>query len=132
MKTIFNSLILATLSVAAFQAAAASGADNSIDHAQHHAANAASASTEAAAPDPMASMLGMHQKMLAARTAEERQQVILDYRDVMDQGMPMMQGGQGTGKTGTRASGRKTVMAMNNMAACLKYMSAPTAPSQAQ
>jgi hypothetical protein len=71
-------------------------------HAAHHAPGAAASSAEAPTPgqmDPMTkSMQEIHDRMMAARTPEERSKLMHEHMKVMQDGMGMMgrmHGGQG-------------------------------------
>jgi hypothetical protein len=77
----------------------AASAQSAQDHAAHHpeaasAAKAAPAKPVAPAPGQMdaqmKSMREMHDKMMAARTPEERQALMAEHMKVMQDGMAMM------------------------------------------
>ena len=79
-------VLLAATIVMALSGCAAMRGD---DHAAHHGAGAA-------APDPdrtdrqMKMMQEMHQKMMAAKTPEERQALMAEHMKAMHAGMSMM------------------------------------------
>jgi hypothetical protein len=71
------------------------------DHAAHHPATAASQPSAAMGRfnDQMTTMQAMHEKMLAAKTPEERAALMHDHTKAMQDGMTMMgqtEGGMGT------------------------------------
>jgi hypothetical protein len=79
------------------------------DHAAHHPpASSASAAAPGKAQSPTAAQVGkqmksmqeMHDKMMAAKTAEERQALMADHMKVMQDGMAMMGAMSGSGKAG--------------------------------
>jgi hypothetical protein len=72
------------------------------DHAAHHPPGAAAAAPAAPTPGQMDSMMRsmqeMHDKMMAAKTPEERARLMQDHMKVMQDGMGMMgrmRGGKG-------------------------------------
>ena len=78
------------------------------DHAAHHPAGAASAagpSSKAPTPTQMElqtkAMREMHEKMMAAKTPEERQALVVEHLKAMQDGMAMM--GQMHGGGGARS-----------------------------
>jgi hypothetical protein len=68
------------------------------EHAGHHPANAASAPSptaphaRAAQQDLMKTMQDMHDKMMNAKTAQERQALMADHMKAIQGGMQMMKG----------------------------------------
>ena len=66
------------------------------DHAAHHPAGASSAVAPSKAPTPaqmdmqMKAMQEMHDKMMAAKTPEERQALMSEHMKTMHDGMAMM------------------------------------------
>jgi hypothetical protein len=91
------------------------------DHAAHHPPGAAAAAPVAPTPGQMDSMIRsmqeMHDKMMAAKTPEERARLMQDHMKVMQDGMGMMgrmrggMGGMGSGKSmGPEMMGRRMDM----------------------
>ena len=92
-------------------------AQSDADHKAHHPEGAASASSaskkQAAKPagaeamakmdQQMKSMQAMHDKMMAAKTPEERQALMVEHRKMMQDGMSMMQ--QMGGMSGSQGMG---------------------------
>ena len=80
------------------------------DHVAHHPPGAAAAAPAALTPGQMDSMMKsmqeMHDKMMAAKTPEERDKLMPEHMKVMQDGMAMMgqmrggKGGMGTGGMG--------------------------------
>jgi hypothetical protein len=96
------------------------------DHAAHHPPGAAAAAPAAPTPGQMDSMMRsmqeMHDKMMAAKTPEERARLMQDHMKVMQDGMGMMgrmrggMGGMGSGKSmGPEMMGRRMEMMMQMM-----------------
>ena len=115
MRTVLNFVAVAGLVACGSLAMAQSEQD----HAAHHPAvvsapaSAAKSTTPKAAPKPaakasaptpvqvetvMKSMQEMHDKMMAAKTSDERQALMADHMKTMQEGMAMM--GQMQGSTG--------------------------------
>lgn len=99
----FSIRILAVLSSVALITASATAATepggkqsakvNADEHAGHHPAGAASAPAPVApAQDRMKAMREMHDKMMNAKTPEERQALMADHMKAMQDGMQMMKG----------------------------------------
>jgi len=77
-----------------------SAAAKSAEHASHHPAGAASAPASAM-PDRMKAMREMHDKMMNAKTPEEKQALMAEHMKAMQGGMHMMKGmGGGMGARG--------------------------------
>lgn len=84
------------------------------DHAAHHPPGAVTADPAAPTPGQMDSMMKsmqeMHDKMMAAKTPEERAKLMQEHMKVMRDGMAMMgqmragQGGMGMGAMGGEKS----------------------------
>lgn len=101
LSALFGACALSLGMIGAAQAQAASG-----DHAAHHPAQAAASEPAAAAPKAqmapggmmknmeahMQAMNGMHQKMVAAQTPEERQALMADHMKSMPANGADMQG----------------------------------------
>jgi hypothetical protein len=107
--------VAALLSTGAF-----AGSDK--EHAAHHPAGAASAPAPASkAPTPTQveqqtrSLREMHERMMAARTPEERQALMAEHMKAMQDGMAMM--GQMRGEGGEGAGGRA-----GGMSTCARMM----------
>jgi uncharacterized protein YceK len=83
MRTI---LLTAAVALALSGCAAA----NDADHAAHHPTDGAAAGTAAKADMQMKMMQDMHQKMMAAKTPEERQALMAEHMKAMQGGMSMM------------------------------------------
>jgi len=100
---------------AALLLAASTFAQTPAEHAAHHPADAASnagksPATKGGAAGPMSmadmdahmkAMQAMHEKMAAAKTAQERQALMAEHMKLMQQGMAMMggmRGGMGMGQ----------------------------------
>ena len=91
------------------------------DHVAHHPPGAAAPSTS---PSPaqmdaqMKAMRAMHDKMMSARTPEERQALMAEHMKAMRGGMSMMcemgGGSQGPGKSGSPEA-MKRCMGMKDM-----------------
>jgi len=72
------------------------------EHAAHHSQ---AGPLEAKASQQMKTMQGMHQKMMAAKTPEERQALMAQHMKAMQGGMSMMcEMGGGMGASGTSGS----------------------------
>ncbi len=102
---------LAALSVAAlitlpFSASAATP-PKAEDHAVHHPAASASAPT-ADMDGTMKAMRDMRDKMMNAKTPEERQALMADHMKAMQDGMQTMKGMGGMGSMGGKTSGKST------------------------
>ena len=98
------------------------------EHAAHHPAAAASPPVADAGTfrEQMARMQEMHQKMLAAKTPEERAALMKEHMQVMRSGMAMMgqmqgcmamHGGPGMGTPPNRPKGARTPMPRDGMGA---------------
>ena len=71
------------------------------EHAGHHPDSAVSAPAQSAAIEgKMEAMRQMHEKMMNAKTPEERQALMQDHMKAMQGGMQMMRGMSGMGGTG--------------------------------
>ncbi len=120
MKSIRNHAIALVLAIAAPLVSAA----DATDHEAHHPENAPSASapktpskpvdTAKAAKDQsmkmdaqMKTMCEMHEKMMNAKTPEERNALMSDHMKAMKDGMSMMGGMSGSGMMGGPANGNK-------------------------
>jgi hypothetical protein len=104
---------LATACATATEPAGTPGAAAKADeHAAHHPAGAASAPAPAGAPmqDRMKAMRQMHDKMMNAKTPEERQALMAEHMKTMQDGMQMMKG-MGGGMGGMDAKGMPADMA---------------------
>lgn len=95
-------LALAALGASLALAGCATGPNKAEQHAAHHPPGAAGAAPAAPAPGQadamMKSMQQMHDKMMAARTPEERAALMKEHMKLMQDGMAMMgrmRGGQG-------------------------------------
>ncbi|MBT9524707.1 MAG: hypothetical protein IV105_05565 [Rhizobacter sp.] len=73
------------------------------EHASHHPAGAASAPASAM-PDRMKAMREMHDKMMNAKTPEEKQALMAEHMKAMQDGMQMMKG-MGGGMGGGMGAG---------------------------
>jgi len=85
------------------------------EHAAHHSQAGPLA---AKASQQMKTMQGMHQKMMAAKTPEERQALMAEHMKAMQGGVSMMcEMGGGTGASGTSGSAdmMKRCMEMKDM-----------------
>ncbi|MEP6502332.1 MAG: hypothetical protein ABJD97_03305 [Betaproteobacteria bacterium] len=101
------------------------------EHAAHHPAGTASAAAPASkAPTParmdmqMKSMQEMHEKMMAARTPEERQALMAEHMKTMQDGMAMMgqmRGGGSAAKTGAGMSPQTMSMRMDMMESMMDH-----------
>jgi len=110
--------IALVLAAAFLMSSAGAPAQSGQDHAAHHPAGAAASGSKASGPArakapaaasapsfmqmdaQMRSMHEMHDKMMAARSPEERQALMADHMKAMQDGMSMMgrmQGGRGMG-----------------------------------
>ncbi len=93
---VFITACAATSGPGSSQSAAAKAAE----HAGHHPAGAASAPASPA-PDRMKAMREMHDKMMSAKTPEEKQALMAEHMKAMQGGMQMMKGmGRGMGAKG--------------------------------
>lgn len=97
-------LSAATLITLPFGASAATP-PKSEDHAVHHPAASASAPT-ADMDGPMKAMRDMRDKMMNAKTPEERQALMADHMKAMQDGMQTMKGMGGMGSMGGKTSGK--------------------------
>lgn len=99
----------------AVQAAPATSAPAE-QHEQHHTTPARTktpAKSSAAKVDAqMQRMRQMHEKMMAAKTPEERQALMVEYRDVMNKGMAMMQQMYGQSSKSGRSASMMEMMGM--------------------
>jgi len=113
VRTISLAFALASLSISTSWAAPAD------EHQAHHPAGAASGSASKAMPDKpgsdmarmdtqMKGMREMHEKMMAAKTPEERSALMTEHMQSMNDGMAMMNGMSGGGMGG--AKGMKSDM----------------------
>ena len=108
--------------VVAFAAAAVLStgalAQSDKDHAAHHPAGASSAVVSPKAPTPaqmdmqMKAMQEMHEKMMAAKTPEERQSLMSENMKTMQDGMAMM-GRMHAGSDAKSGAGMGGGMSMN-------------------
>ena len=91
------------LAFAAFATLGTAGAADDKDHQAHHPAGAASAAVSKSAParpgadmnrmdGQMKTMQQMHDKMVAAKTQEERNALMAEQMKTMQDGMSMMKG----------------------------------------
>jgi|GEM_PF-188468 len=90
------------------------------DHAAHHPPGAAAAAPEAPTPGQMDSMMKsmqeMHDKMMAAKTPEERAKLMQEHMKLMQDGMAMMgQMRAGKGGMGMRGMGGEKSMGTEMM-----------------
>ena len=121
MRSAITLIIVAALSSAA-------AAQSSQEHAAHHPPDAAASAPKAAAKRPpttdaaqmdarMKSMREMHDKMMSAKSAEERQALMADHMKAMQDGMSAMsqmkgQGGRGAPMGGATLGQRMDMMEM--------------------
>lgn len=86
-------LILAVLGGSVLLAGCATGVEEK-DHAAHHPAGTAAAASAPSKPGErdamMKSMQEMHDKMMAAKTSEERSKLMQEHMKLMQEGMAMM------------------------------------------
>lgn len=112
-------------------------------HQAHHPAGAASASASKSKPgmgpgsaamqDQMKAMQAMHEKMMAAKTPEERNALMAEHMKTMQEGMSMMQGMQGDGmKMDPTTRQRMMEMRMDMMQSMMQMMMdrMPTPPAK--
>lgn len=93
------------------------------EHAAHHPAGSSPAPA-ACSPQQMKSMSDMHQKMMSAKTAEERQALMAEHMKSMPGGMPMKCGmGEGGMNMGMRSSDGSMDMMQRCMEMCQMDMS---------
>lgn len=89
-------VLITTLAMAADPAGTQSSTADAAEHAKHHPAGAASAPAPAPAGTPMQdrmkAMREMRDKMMNAKTPEERQALMADHMKAMQDGMQMMKG----------------------------------------
>jgi hypothetical protein len=106
MSTRLNllALLAASLIAAPFQLTAATPPTTADQHAAHHPA-AGAAALNAAREEQMKAMREMRDKMMNAKTPEERQALMADHMKAMQGGMQMMQGMSGMASMGGKASG---------------------------
>ena len=99
-----------TVAVAIVLAGCATQKPSDEDHSAHHP----QAGPPAAKVDrQMKTMQGMHQKMMAAKTPEERQALMSEHMKAMQGGMSMMcEMGGGMGMSGTSGSAETTKRCM--------------------
>jgi hypothetical protein len=104
MELYMTSLRHTLLSIAIASASLGAFAQTDAEHAQHHPAEPVKKATKAAAPKAptqstesmaamdtqMKTMREMHEKMLAAKTPEERKALMADHMKAMQDGMSMM------------------------------------------
>jgi hypothetical protein len=93
------------------------------DHAAHHPAGASAPAKAAATPASttqatMKSMREMHDKMMAAKTSEERQALMADHMKAMQDGMAMM----GQMKAGQASSAEAMGRRMDMMEMMMQMM----------
>lgn len=100
------------------------------DHAAHHPGGAASA----AAPTPtavapagmdmqMKTMQAMHEKMMTAKTPQERQALMVEHMKTMQDGMAMMNGMKGGSAPANLAERQRTMeMRMDMMQSMMQMM----------
>ena len=108
-------LVLAVLSSSLVLAGCATG-PRGADHTAHHPPGAGAAAPGAPTPGQMDSMMKsmqeMHDKMMAAKTPEERARLMQEHMKLMQDGMAMMgqmrggKGGMGMGGMGGMGGGK--------------------------
>lgn len=82
--------LLAACAAVLLTACASPGSSTADPHAAHRA-EAAAATAQNSVPDPrMQAMKDMHQKMMEAKTPEERQALMAEHMKAMQGGMAMM------------------------------------------
>lgn len=128
-------LAIAALSIG-FAAASAGAQDDKLD--SHHPAGEVSAPAAKAKPGPaavqslMKSMQAMHEKMMAAKTPEERDALMAEHMKLMQRGMSMMQSMRSEGtKTDPAVRQRMMEMRMDMMQSMMQMMMdrAPAPPA---
>jgi uncharacterized protein YceK len=95
------------------------------DHAAHHPTDGAAAATAAKADMQMKTMQEMHQRMMAAKTPEERQALMAEHMKSMQGGMSMMcemSSGGGMGMQGGAGSSDMMKRCMDMKAMCMQMM----------
>jgi hypothetical protein len=101
------------------------------DHQAHHPAAGVSspapapqkAPTPAAADAQMKTMQAMHEKMMAAKTSQERQALMAEHMKAMQEGLGMMDGMQGGGMPADPASRQRMMeMHMDMMQSMMQMM----------
>jgi hypothetical protein len=121
------------------------------EHKAHHPADAASAAPATPSGKPgmgpgpaamqahMKTMQAMHEKMMGAKTPEERHALMAEHMKTMQDGMSMMQGMKGSGaKAGPAARQQMMEMRMDMMQSMMQMMmdrmpmtdSMPAAPTK--
>ena len=122
LRNSFLSIIVAVTAIGSYAQTAA-------QHQQHHPntaapASAAAASSRAAAAERMAAMDSkmkamreMHEKMMNAKTPEERSALMAEHMKTMGEGMSMMGGMGSMGSTGSTGSTGGTSSMQNRMPA---------------
>lgn len=106
-------------------ATGSAAAQDAANHEAHHPASASAdkPKSKAAAPmnkmdEQMKAMHEMHQKMMAAKTPEERKALMAEHMKTMQESMSMMTGMMGTGAEGEKkmsAQAMKKQMDMTTM-----------------
>jgi hypothetical protein len=115
---------LAVVTIAVVLSASAIAAQDR-QHLAHHPAGAASAPSVAsmAMQSQMKSMQAMHDKMMAAKTTEERNALMAEHMKTMQEGMSMMQGMKADGmKMGPAARQRMMERRMDMMQSIMEMM----------
>ena len=132
------SLALASATVSTFALAAADE-----KHDAHHPAGAASAAATTGAPDTakpdmarmdmqMKGMAEMHDKMMAAKTPEERKALMEQHMKTMQEGMGMMKGMAAAGMKGDMASRQKMMEKRMDMMQSMMQMMMDRMPNAAE
>lgn len=103
-----NSAAIALFASVALSSNLALAGEAAVDHSAHHAASSSAASSPAqavqpptssqAADDQMKAMHAMHEKMMAAKTPQERQALMKEHMKLMNAGMSMMEKMSGDSK----------------------------------
>ena len=136
----FNTLSLA-LAIATMGTFALAAADEK--HDAHHPAGAASAAAAKGAPETakpdmarmdmqMKGMAEMHDKMMAAKTPEERKALMDQHMKTMQDGMDMMKGMATTGMKGDMASRQKMMEKRMDMMQSMMQMMMDRMPNAAE
>ena len=105
-------LALAALGTSFVLAGCAAGPKEQ-DHAAHHPPGTAAAGPAAPTPGQMDSMMKsmqeMHDRMMAAKTPEDRSRLMQEHMKLMQEGMSMM-GGMAPGKAPANTAARQQMM----------------------
>ena len=117
----------AALAVSALVTLSAAAKD---EHQAHHPPGAASGAAPSQMPPSAAGMQGqmkqmraMHEKMMAAKTPEERQALMADHMKTMKEGMAMMNGMKGGGMPANPAARQRMMeMRMDMMESMMQMM----------